>query len=80
MSNHPKQEDPFVQKVLEVLGSRLDQLIPQQLSLLDRALGRILERHHHNPSTVTADEIIGAYELITEHLYPFEFAALHGQL
>ena len=74
------QEDIFLQKVVEVLGPKLHYLIPQQLKLLDRSLGKIFDRHQGDASTITSDEIIGAYELITEHVYPFEFAAIHGQI
>ena len=74
------QEEIFLQKVLDVLGSKLHYLIPQQEKLLEGALGRILEHHQGDASSVTSDEIIGAYELITEHVYPFEFAALHREI
>ena len=74
------QQEIFLQKILDVLGSRLNELIPQQEKLLEGALGRIMERHLGDASSVTSDEIIGAYELITEHVYPFEFASLHREI
>ena len=65
------QLDAFSQKVASTLGrDRLVGLLPQQENLLDRALMRILARREGDASKVTSDEILGAYEMITEDVFP----------
>ena len=56
----------------DVLCDKLLELIPQQENLMDQAFGRILVRHKGVVSTITRDEIIGAYERITEYSFPKE--------
>jgi len=42
---------------------------PPQIKLLNQSLGRIVA-HHGTSASVTDMEIIGAYEMIVEHVYP----------
>ena len=62
--------------VSDVLGEKLFNLIPQQENLMEHALGRMLVRHKGVVSTITRDEIIGAFELVTEHQYPRELVQM----
>ena len=62
--------------VSDILGEKLLDLIPQQENLMDQAFGRMLARHKGVVSTITKDEIIGAFELVTEHTYTSELKEL----
>lgn len=36
----------------------------------------LFEEHNNNYETITDDEIIGRYELVTEHIYPDDFVEI----
>ncbi len=55
----------FVQDVRRVLGGRLADLSERQKELLDRSLGRLLDK-----GKWTDDELEGKFEMITEHVSP----------
>ena len=70
-----KQNQCFVEKVHFALGiDRLNALSKRQFEFLNRALGRLSDRK--SVFDVTHEEIIGQYELVTEHLSPFGFEAV----
>ena len=67
----PMQQTIFSEKVISALGQeKLDNLLPQQDSLLGRAFQRMLDRVQNDLSQVTEAEIQGHYERITEEVYP----------
>ena len=70
-----QQNQCFVEKVHFALGiDRLNALSKRQIEFLNRALGRLSDRK--SVFDVTHEEIIGQYELVTEHLSPFGFEAV----
>ena len=71
----PQQLTLLSEKVASVLGDKLQGLVPQQLKLIDEALDEVLMEHNNQASEVTPAEIEGVYEMITEDVYPADFAA-----
>ena len=70
-----KQQQYFSEKVHFALGAdRIGALSERQIGFLYRALGRLKDRK--SVFDVTHEEIIGQYELVTEHLSPFGFEAV----
>ena len=70
-----KQQQYFSEKVHFALGAdRIGALSERQIGFLNRALGRLKDRK--SVFDVTHEEIIGQYELVTEHLSPFGFEAV----
>ena len=70
-----KQQQYFSEKVHFALGmDRIEALSKRQVGFLNRALGRLASRK--SVLDVTHDEILGQYELVTEHLSPFGFEAV----
>ena len=65
-----KELDLLSDMVAQVLGQKLNDLVPAQDNLLEHALGRVLARHSGKAETITDDEITGAFELVTEYQYP----------
>ena len=64
----------YCKKVAEVLGyERLHNLDKLQRQSLNNQLNDLIEAHDYVLETVTEDEIIGRYELVTEHIYPNDF-------
>ena len=68
--------DVLFKKAVEVLGRRVRQLVPQQEDILISAIQNLLQNWDRDTSKVTADEIEGAWELVTKHVYPASFAVL----
>ena len=70
-----KQHQYFSEKVHFARGAdRIGALSERQIGFLNRALGRLKDRK--SVFDVTHEEIIGQYELVTEHLSPFGFEAV----
>ena len=70
-----QQNQYFSNKVHYALGvDRIALLSPRQIGFLNRALGRLKERK--SVFDITHEEILGQYELVTEHLSPFGFEAV----
>ena len=64
----------YCKKVAEVLGyDRLNNLDKLQSQSLNNQLNDLIEEHDYIVETVTDDEIIGRYRLVTEHIYPSDF-------
>ena len=40
----------------------------------------MIEEHDYVVETVTDEEIIGRYELVTEHIYPNEFVEMQNMI
>ena len=59
-----------------VLGSRLGKFYRQRLVALDGYLKRLLDEHNGCADTISDAEIEGAYEMVTEHLFPYSAAEM----
>ena len=71
----------YCKKVAEVLGSeRLYNLDKLQSQSLNNQLNDLIEEHNNIVETVTDDEIIGRYELVTKHIYPNEFIEMRDMI
>ena len=69
----------YCKKVAEVLGGeRLHNLDKLQSQSLNNQLNDLIEEHEYIVDTVTDDEIIGRYELVTKHIYPNEFIQMRN--
>ena len=69
----------FCKKIADILGyDRLHKLDKLQSQSLNNQLNDLIEEHNFNVDTVTNDEILGRYELVTEHIYPNEFIQMRN--
>ena len=67
----------FSKRVLEVLGiDRIRRLSDIQEKSLDNQYEDLFENHNNSYETITDDEIMGRYKLVTEHIYPDEFVEM----
>lgn len=71
-----EQLNAFSQKVASTIGDELLQLLPQQKELLNNVLDRIFFRNNQQADQISPEEIEGALELVTEHLYPYGLGTL----
>ena len=62
--------------VQRVLGNRLGKFYRQRLVALDGYLKRLLDEHNGCADTISDAEIEGAYEMVTEHLFPYSTAEM----
>jgi hypothetical protein len=67
MEYDPKQLEILMHKVAFTLGNKLEGLLYQQQNILDNHLNRLMINHNGQADSITADEIIGAYEIATIH-------------
>ena len=64
----------YSKKVLEVLGiEKINNLHQHQEQSLNNQLQDLLDAHNNVVETITDDEIIGRYELVTKHIYSDDF-------
>ena len=71
----------YCKKVVDVLGyDRLHNLDELQSQSLNNQLNDLIEEHDYIVETVTDDEIIGRYELVTEHIYPNDFVIIRDMI
>ena len=71
----------YCKKVADVLGhDRLHNLDELQSQSLNNQLNDLIEEHGYIVETVTDDEIIGRYELVTVHIYPNEFIEVRDMI
>ena len=76
-SEHKK----FAKRVLDVLGiEKINNLHKHQETSLDNQLHDLLEAHDYVIETITDDEIMGRYILVTEYIYPNDFAEFEKYL
>ena len=67
----------YSKKVYEVLGEeKINNLHRLQEQSLNNQLHDLLEEHGGDVGTITKEEIIGRYELVTKHIYPNDFLDL----
>ena len=71
----------YCRRVADVLGYyRLHNLDKLQSQSLNNQLNDLIEAHDFVVEKVTDDEIIGRYELVTEHIYPSDFVEMRSML
>ena len=71
----------YCKKVAEALGyERLQYLHKHQKQSLNNQLNDLIEAHDYVVETVTDDEIIGRFELVTEHIYRSDFVEMRSML
>ena len=76
-----EQHLQYCKKVADVLGyKKLHNLDKIQSHSLNNQLNDLIEEHDYVVGTVTDDEIIGRYELVTEHIYPNEFIEIRNMI
>ena len=76
-----KEHLKYCKKVAQVLGyERLHKLDKLQSQSLNNQLNDLIEEHNNIVETVTDDEIIGRYELVTKHIYPNEFIEMRDMI
>ena len=67
----------YSKRVYEVLGvDKINNLHRLQEQSLNNQLQDLLEEHGGEVGTITKEEIIGRYKLVTQHLYPDDFLDL----
>ena len=73
--------EKFARRVLNVLGiERIKNLHEFQQQSLNNQLQDLIEEHDYIIDTVTDDEIMGRYKLVTEHIYPSDFVQMSEML
>ena len=66
--------EKFARRVLNVLGiEKIKNLHKFQEQSLDNQLQDLAEEHNNLVETITDEEIMGCYKLVTEHIYPNDF-------
>ena len=76
-----EEHQNFSKRVLEVLGiDRIRRLSDIQENSLDNQYQDLFEEHNNSYETITNDEIMGRYRLVTEHIYPDEFLEMAERL
>jgi hypothetical protein len=68
---HEKEIAKLSSHVHEVLGDRLSAFYRQRFVALDKYLEGLLEDHDGCAETISDAEIEGAFEMVTEHLFPY---------
>ena len=67
----------YIERIAKAYGhERMKDLLPLQKSKLEASLNRLFEERFENIDGITDAELLGLYEIITEHVMPREFAAI----
>ena len=75
------EHEKFAKRVLDVLGiERINNLHKHQEQSLDNQLHDLLEAHDYVVETVTDEEIMGRYILVTEYIYPNDFVEISDMI
>ena len=75
------EHEKFAKRVLDLLGiEKINNLHKHQEQSLDNQLHDLLEAHDYVIETITDDEIMGRYILVTEYIYPNDFAEFEKYL
>ena len=76
-STHEK----FARRVLDVLGiEKIKKLHKFQEQSLNNQLQDLAEEHNNSIDTITDDEIMGRYKLVTQHIYPDDFIQMREMI
>ena len=71
----------YSKKVLEVLGiEKINNLHQHQEQSLNNQLQDLLDAHNNVVETITDDEIMGRYILVTEYIYPSDFVVMSDMI
>ena len=68
---HEKEIAKLSSHVHEVLGDRLNTFYRQRFVALDKYLEGLLKNHDGCADSISDAEIEGAFEMVTEHLFPY---------
>ena len=68
---HEKEIAKLSSHVHEVPGDRLNTFYRQRFVALDKYLEGLLKSHDERPDSISDAEIEGAFEMVTEHLFPY---------
>jgi len=68
---HEKEIAKLSSHVHEVLGDRLNTFYRQRFVALDKYLEGFLKNHDGCADSISDAEIEGAFEMVTEHLFPY---------
>ena len=69
-----KISNELTQRVISVLSKeRLSKCSKMQLGMMDQLMDQSLEEVENDPKQITNEMIVGIYEMVTEHLQPFDF-------
>jgi hypothetical protein len=69
-----KLSNELTQRVISVLSKeRLSKCSKMQLEMMDQLMDQSLEEVENDPKQITNEMIVGIYEMVTEHLQPFDF-------
>ena len=69
-----KLSNELSQRVISVLSKeRLSKCSKMQLGMMDHLMDQSLEEVENDPKQITNEMIVGIYEMVTEHLQPFDF-------
>ena len=69
-----KLSNELTQRVISVLSKeRLSKCSKMQLGMMDQLMDQSLEEVENDPKQITNEMIVGIYEMVTEHLQPYDF-------
>ena len=75
------EHEKFAQRLLDVLGiEKIKNLHKHQRQSLNNQLNDLIEAHDYVVETVTDEEIMGRYELVTEYIYPSDFVVMRDMI
>ena len=75
------EHEKFAKRLLDVLGiEKIKNLHKHQKQSLNNQLHDLLEAHDYVIETITDEEIMGRYKLVTEYIYPSDFVTMREML
>ena len=75
------EHEKFAKRLLDVLGiEKIKNLHKHQKQSLDNQLHDLLEAHDYVIETITDEEIMGRYKLVTEYIYPSDFVIMSDMI
>ena len=75
------EHEKFAKRLLDVLGiEKIKNLHKHQKQSLNNQLHDLVEEHNDNIQTITDDEIMGRYKLVTEYIYPSDFVEISDMI
>ena len=75
------EHEKFAKRVLDVLGiEKIKNLHKHQKQSLNNQLNDLLEAHDYVIETITDEEIMGRYKLVTEYIYPSDFVIMSDMI
>ena len=69
-----EKSNELSQRVISVLSREtLSKCSKIQLQWMDKLMDQSLEKVDNDPNQITNERILGIYEMVTEHLQPYDF-------